>query len=233
MAGATRPDATQIAALLDPDLLAAVAEGDEVTAVGPRPVRPVAEAAHPPTGAAGTAKVAGGVGGGAIALYVLDALLKDPAGGGVAQVLAQLGPVLGPVYANAPLLLLLGFGLWVGLREYKRDHRAGVKRDKRLFAAFTRLAQEQARTTAAVGGVQQEVHGVRQDVQALRTDVDARFETVAATVGAAESRLSEHSEQIREVRERVDAHDEILRARSTPAAGRSTAAGRAPRGRKA
>lgn len=201
----TRPraDATLIAALLEDPGIGAGGGGD--TSVGPAPTAPAGvgtgagASAHP--GLLSGAQVAGGTLGGGTLLYALDRLLQDPAGGGVPQVLAHLGPVLGVLYANAPVALLLMAGIWL----YRRDQAQAARRGRRMFAAFARLAAEQSRTTAAVDGV-------HQAVQDLRSDVDARFEAAAEAMAGAESRLQEHSEQIRTVQETVEAHGEALRA---------------------
>lgn len=223
-APAERPDATQLSALLDRDLLAEAA-GDVQTAVGPAPRRPRAEPVDASGGSMGAAKTAGAVGGGGALLYLLDLALRDPAGGGVPQVLAHLGPVLGIIYANAPVALTaIGVG-WFLLREYRRDQRRHARQDRRLQLMFARLAQEQAATTRAV-------NGVRADVQALRSDVDDRFaglaqeaEGLRLAVAEAGERLDDHGQQIAQVRARVDEHEELLRGRK-PAA----AAGSKPRG---
>lgn len=216
-----RADATLIAALLEDSGPGGV--GD--TAIGPAPQAPGGHGGGGPSGLVSGAQVAGGVGGAGAFFYALDRLLQDPAGGGVPQVLAHLGPVLGVLYANAPMALLGIIALWL----YRRDQARAARRGRRMFAAFARLAAEQSRTTAAVGGV-------HQAVQDLRADVDARFDVAAAAMAGAESRLQEHSEQIRAVQETVEAHGEALRAHDllprSPGASRTRGRAAARKGAK-
>lgn len=212
-----RPEATHVGTLADASLLAEL-DAEPITAVGPAPRRPSPAGDEPaPSGGYGWAKAGGGAAGAGAILVALDALLKDPAGGGVPQVLAHLGPVLGVLYANAPVALtVMGLG-WFLLREYRREQTRHRRQDRRAQAMLARLAREQAATTQAV-------NGVRHDVQALRADVDNRFEGIAAeaaslrsALAGAEGRLDEHGEQIREVRQRVDR----LEASRAPASAHS------------
>ena len=204
----TRPDATQIAALLDAAFLDDAA--DSMIAPTPKSAEATGRADY------ATAKVAGALGGGGVAMYLLDELLRDR--GGVPDVLRELGPVLGVFYANAPVTMTLaGFGLY-GLWEYRRKQRRDRRQNYLQRAMLARLAQEQAKTTQAVDGV-------RDEMRALRTDVDERFEGLAEEadglrrdIAQAASRIDAHGEQIAQVRAKVDEHDELLRGAAKPAA---------------
>lgn len=129
----------------------------------------------------GTALVAGGAAGALAVIAAVDQLLVQH-GELAATTMAKLGPLLGPIWGNWSLLLLIG---WLGWRAAVRWRESQVAR-----AAEAATANEAALALAAgLTGLRGELHNLRSD---LRTHADAT-----------ETRLRDHEAGIRALQAEV------------------------------
>lgn len=131
----------------------------------PSPITPPAAAAAAPSPYSGTA-VAIGVGSTGLTglLAYLDHILaaQGVTGPGL---MANLGPILTPIWGNAPLLVVLIIGGVVGLRIWTQAQTARA-------AAESALRDE---VHGGLSGLRSEVHGLRTTLQDHAERTDARL----------------------------------------------------------
>jgi hypothetical protein len=163
-------------------------------APAPSPIGPAAPAPAPSALSKGA--VAGGFGGAGIAIYVIDRLLADD-GQVAATMLTKLSPLLGPVWASWPVLVILSLVAWIAFDKWRAYDitRRGEAAQQRADA----LAQQQA--TTALGG---QMHDVVQNVAGLRGEVHSLTGRLHAHTEATEVRLGNVAAEVAGVRARVD-----------------------------
>lgn len=156
--------------------------------------------------------VAGGVGGASIAIYLIDRLLADD-GQIAATMLTKLSPVLGPIWANYPIIALV-----VVVALYARDRWAASQHARALEvaaaqASATALAASVGDVATGLGGLRREVHELRGALQDHAAATDERMRHH-------ESGLAEVRSEVGQVRTRVAELELGPRAQPRPRARR-------------
>lgn len=148
--------------------------------------------------------------GASVLIYVIDRLLADN-GEVAATMLTRLSPLLGPVWASYPIVLLVAVIALVG-----RDKWTAAQRVRAIEVAATREAAE--RLAAMVGEVASGLTGLRGEVADLRTDLREHADTTDARFRSADASLRDfvHGE-ISPLRTRVDALEQRPRPRARAA----------------
>jgi len=154
-----------------------------ITAPPPSPPAPPA-----PPGVSKSA-VAGGLGGAGVAIWLIDRLLID-GGEQAAATLTKLSPLLGPVWASWPVLVLLVAVAWLALDKW---HVAQARQTDEAHA----LAGKVGEVAASLTGLRTEVHGLRGALQDHAAATDERLRSHEAGLGELRSEVSH-------VRGRVD-----------------------------
>jgi len=154
------------------------------------PVATQPAAAPEPVSSASKVALAGGVGGGAAVIYLIDRLLADN-GQLAALMLTKLGPALGPIWASWPILaLLLGVVSWAA-SKWALAQNARAAADAAAAAAAAELLGKVGVMATGLDGLRSEVHELR---GALQNHADATDE-----------RLRSHDEGLRAVQGEVSA----------------------------
>lgn len=151
------------------------------------------------------AATAAGVGGAGVAIYLIDRLLADD-GQVAATMLTRLSPLLGPVWASWPMLVILGLIAWIGYDKWS----AAVAASQ---ASATALAASVGDVATGLGGLRREVHELRGALQDHAAATDERMRHH-------ESGLAEVRSEVGQVRERVDVLELGPRAQPRPRARR-------------
>ena len=125
-----------------------------------------------PEGYSKAAKIVAGAGTtGFVAIIIaLDQFLSAH-GELASSMLNKLGPVFGPLWANYPILILLGAFMILGIVAYnglKKDRRADAKQRKQEFSLLA----------VQMTGVKSEIHNLRADMQQQATLTNERFRDV-------------------------------------------------------
>lgn len=146
----------------------------------PPPVPPAPPTPQPTSGVA----VAGGVGGVGIVIYIIDRLLSAD-GAVAANMLAQLSPLTGPLWASWPVLAAV-----VLLALYLRAKWDAAQVVRAYEAAAARAATDAL--ARSVAGVADGLAGLRHEVADLRHDLRQHADATDARFAAADSALREH-----------------------------------------
>jgi hypothetical protein len=138
----------------------------------------------PPT-ATSKAAVAGGVTGAGVLIWLLDKLLVD-GGEQAATMLTRLSPLLGPVWASWPLVLLIVIVAWVIRDKWTAAQAARALEVAAQQASATALATSVGEVATGLVGLRAEVHSLRGALQdhatglgELRTEVSHVRERVS------------------------------------------------------
>ena len=156
----------------------------ETPATPPAPMTPAAPAlpdsvaallmAVAPT--AGTSKtvIAGSIGASGLAVFIADRLLAND-GQLAASMLTKLSPVLGPVWASWPvILILLGAVLW-GAGKWSASQKARAAADIAAALAAADLSHKVGDVATGLAGLRVEVHELRGALQDHAAATDARL----------------------------------------------------------
>ncbi len=149
---------------------------------------PIAAAPLSPAGVSKGA-VAGGLGGAGVAIWLIDRLLID-GGEQAAATLTKLSPLLGPVWASWPVLVLLIAVAWLALDRWR--------------AAQARQTDEARALRAEVGGVAVGLTGLRTEVHGLRGALQDHAAATDERLRSHEAGLGELRSEVSHVRGRVD-----------------------------
>mgnify|MGYP003508895210 FL=1 len=156
-------------------------------------------------------RVAAVVGGSSLALYVVDRLLADQ-GALASSMLARLGPVAGPAWANWPVLVLVAGVAWWASGRWREASAARAAEARRAEASSAALATSVSDVATGLGALRTEVHSLSADLRQHADAVDARF--VSADASLKDFVRSEVSP----IRERVAVLEGRRRRRPDPAA---------------
>jgi hypothetical protein len=175
-------------------------------------------------GPSGRTAVAAG-GGGLGLLVLLNELLRSSGTDSMEQVLREAGPLLGPLYQNAPIVCaIVGLALWL-----RSEYRSKKKEDRRsaqlVRQSIDDLREGQGLTTAAVDGLRTDMNE-RSRVVDARLDAErlATAERLAAHEKLADLRFGEQGAKIDRVTLRIDEIDRAQRRITKPISRPSAAA---------
>ncbi len=137
-------------------------------------------AVPPPTGPSKTT-IALGTGGAGLMVYVVDRLLADD-GQLAANMLSKLSPVLGPIWASYPsLVIMLGIAAWAAMK-WRDSQTARAAADIAAAAASADLSSKVGAVAEGLNGLRGEVHELRGALSDHADATDARISAVAADV---------------------------------------------------
>lgn len=151
---------------------------------------------EPTTSSASKAAVAGGVGGAGVVIWLIDRLLVD-GGEQAAVTLQKLSPLLGPVWASWPVLLLL---VVVAVLAFDRWRQAQARADDQAAAQ----AAAAAALTASVGEVAAGLTGLRSEVHELRGALQKHADQTDERLRGQEAGLQTVRAEVSQVRLRVE-----------------------------
>lgn len=158
------------------------------------------------------AATAAGVGGAGVAIYLIDRLLADD-GQVAATMLTRLSPLLGPVWASWPMLVILGLIAWIGYDKWSAAQHSHALEVAASQASATALAASVGDVATGLGGLRREVHELRGALQDHAAATDERMRHH-------ESGLAEVRSEVGQVRTRVDVLELGPRAQPRPRARR-------------
>lgn len=131
-------------------------------------------AVQAPTASTSKAAVAGGLGGAGVAIYLVDRLLAND-GQLAANMLTKLSPLLGPVWASYPvILILIGIAGWFGIK-WGKAQTARAAADAAAAAAAADLSGKVGAVASGLDGLRVEVHELRGALQDHADQVDVRL----------------------------------------------------------
>lgn len=165
----------------------------------------------PPAQGPSGGRVAAVVGGSGLAFYIVDRLLADN-GQVAATMLARLGPLSGPAWANWPVLLAVAGVAWWASGRWREASAARAAEARRAEASAAALTSSVSEVATGLAGLRTEVHSLRADLRQHADQTDARF--VSADASLREFVRAE----VVPIRERVAALEGRRRRRSDPAA---------------
>ncbi len=143
------------------------------------------------------AAVAGGVGGAGVLIWLADQILLDR-GEAAAQTLTRLSPLLGPVWASWPVIVLLIVVAWLATDRWKAAQ-------LRQAAEAEAAADASAMLTGKVGEVASGLVGLRVEVHELRAGLQEHAAQTDERLRSHEAGLGELKAEVTTVRGRVDA----------------------------
>lgn len=129
-------------------------------------------------------------------IWLLDRLLVD-GGEQAATMLTRLSPLLGPVWASWPLVLLIVIVAWVIRDKWTAAQAARALEVAAAQASATALATSVGEVATGLVGLRAEVHSLRGALQDHATATDERLRHHEAGLGELRSEVSH-------VRGRVD-----------------------------
>ena len=147
--------------------------------------------------------VAGGVGGASIAIYLIDRLLADD-GQIAATMLTKLSPVLGPIWANYPIIALVVVVAWVIRDKWHASQAARALEVAASQAAAASLAASVGDVAPGLGGLRREVHELRGALEAHAGALEAHAEKTDGRLRDHELGLGELRGEVGRVSSRVD-----------------------------
>jgi len=176
------------------------------------PASPVLASAAPVEAAQRSPMViAGGAGGLGLAFYIADRLLAND-GQIAATMLSRLSPLMGPVWASWPVIvILLGIAGWAG-SKWAKSQTARAAADKAAAAAAAELSGQVGAVATGLEGLRSEVHELRGALQDHAAATDERLRHHEAGLGELRSEVSH-------VRGRVDLLERPAPARRAPRRG--------------
>lgn len=131
-------------------------------------------AVTPTTSGPSKTVIAGGLGVSGLAVYVVDRLLAND-GQLAATMLTKLSPLLGPVWASWPvILILLGAVVW-GAGKWSASQKSRAAADFAAALAAAELSHKVGEVATGLDGLRSEVHGLRGALQEHAEHVDARL----------------------------------------------------------
>lgn len=133
-------------------------------------------AVQAPTASTSKAAVAGGIGigGAGVAIYLVDRLLAND-GQLAANMLTKLSPLLGPVWASYPIIvILLGAVAWAAVK-WRDSQAARAAADAAAAAAAADLSGKVGAVASGLDGLRVEVHELRGALQDHADQVDVRL----------------------------------------------------------
>ncbi len=142
------------------------------------------------------AAVAGGVGGAGVLVWAIDRLLVDQ-GEAAAATLGKLSPLLGPVWASWPVIVLLIVVAWLATDKWKAAQ-------ARQAAEARNAADASAALTGKVGEVATGLTGLRSEVHELRGALQDHAAATDERLRSHEAGLGELRSEVSHVRGRVD-----------------------------
>jgi hypothetical protein len=154
--------------------------------------------------AAGTSKtvIAGGIGASGLAVFIADRLLAND-GQLAASMLTKLSPVLGPVWASWPvILILLGAVLW-GAGKWSASQKARAAADIAAALAAADLSHKVGDVATGLAGLRVEVHELRGALQDHADATDARLRSHDEGLRAVQADVSVIAKRV-DVLERPD-----------------------------
>jgi len=107
-----------------------------------------------------------------------------------ADMLQKLGPLLGPVWGNGPLLLLLVGLAWAAGRRWSAGQAARAVEAAEATAATLALSGKVGDVAAGLAGLRTEVHELRGALQVHADATDARLRSHDAGLSAVQVELS-------------------------------------------
>lgn len=120
--------------------------------------------------------IAGGAGGLGLAFYIADRLLAND-GQIAATMLSRLSPLMGPVWASYPVIvILLGIAGWAG-SKWAKAQTARAAADKAAALAAAELSGQVGAVATGLEGLRTEVHELRGALQDHADATDARLRT--------------------------------------------------------
>lgn len=181
----------------------------------PAPLAPLVAAAL--AGGPSKGAVAGGVGGAGLAIYILDRLLADD-GQVAATMLTKLSPLLGPVWASWPVLVIVALVAWIAFDKWRASnliHQQEVAQQRADAQAQQQAIHE---VVTNVAGLRGEVHGLSGRLQAHTEATEVRLVNVVAEVAGVRARV--------ETLERPPTPIKSRKPRAVAAAAKSSPRGR-------
>ena len=148
----------------------------------------------PPAGPS-TSAVVGSITGGGIAIYVIDRLLA--ADGQLASaMLTRLSPLLGPVWASWPLVLLIVIVAWVIRDKWTAAQAARALEVAAAQASATALATSVGDVASGLTGLRREVHELRGALEAHAEKTDGRLRDHEVGLGELRGEVGRVSERV-------------------------------------
>lgn len=171
---------------------------------------PVASALPAPTASTSKAAVAGGLGGAGVAIYLVDRLLAND-GQLAANMLGKLSPLLGPVWASYPVIvIMLGAVAWAAVK-WRDSQTARAAADAAAAAAAAELSGKVGAVATGLDGLRVEVHELRGALQDHADATDARLRTHDEGLRAVQADVSTIARRV-DVLERPPAKRRTARA---------------------
>lgn len=133
--------------------------------------------------------IAGGAGGLGLAFYIADRLLAND-GQIAATMLSRLSPLMGPVWASWPVIvILLGIAAWAG-SKWAKSQTARAAADAAAALAAAELSGKVGAVATGLEGLRSEVHELRGALADHADATDARLRDHDAGLRAVQTEVS-------------------------------------------